>query len=64
MNKLKGSSSYQIESISQFTKIIKAGKDLEQKKALEIAFPDAKKYESFGFTIIGNDLQIRRYHFN
>ncbi len=63
MNKMPNSVSYQIESISKFTKIIKAGKNLNQKQALKIAFPDAKTYESFGFTIIGNDLQVRKYHF-
>lgn len=64
MNKIRGSGSYKIEAVSSFTKIIKAGKNLDQKKAIKMAFPDAKNYESFGFTIIGDDLQIRKYHFS
>lgn len=63
MNKIQGSQSFRIEQISEVTKIIREGKHLDQKQAVKIAFPDAKKFESFGFTIIGEDLQIRKYNF-
>ncbi len=63
MNKMKGANSYTIDTVSEITKVIRAGKNLNQRQAVKIAFPDAKSFESFGFTIIGNDLQIRKYHF-
>ena len=64
MNKMQGTKDYKIDIVSEITKVIRAGKNLDQRQAVQIAFPDAKSFESFGFTIIGNDLQIRKYHFS
>jgi hypothetical protein len=63
MNKLEGQrSSFQIDIVSEVTRIIRAGKNLDQVEALKLAFPNAQKIDSFGFTIIGDDLRIRKYN--
>ncbi len=51
-----------IQIISENKKIIHGGKNLNLQQALKIAFPKATKYESYGFKIKGNDLEIKKFN--